>query len=104
MHRFSQKDQIPDLAARICHDEHLESLFLEYLRLSSSMELLKSFSIFPKYKKSLALVCQLALDAFLVESNGKFPIQQLNGQLSALIQEITILLQKRYRLEEYFNS
>ncbi|MFC2101957.1 hypothetical protein ACFLS7_03090 [Bacteroidota bacterium] len=103
MHRISIDDPIQTLTARICRNEHLEELFLEYLRISASMKKLKKVPLSLTHQKSLELVSQLALDAFLTEANKRYPIQELNGQIPELIKSVSTTLSKKFSLKEYFS-
>ncbi|MBE0646357.1 MAG: hypothetical protein IH596_01085 [Bacteroidales bacterium] len=103
MHKLSLENPIPSLTAGICRNQHLEGLFLEYLRIGASIDHLKGVQLSPKHIRSLHILRQIALDAFLVEANRRYPIQELNGQIPELIHSVSHLLTKRFRLEEYFS-
>ncbi|MFH1297211.1 MAG: hypothetical protein ABIJ04_08070 [Bacteroidota bacterium] len=64
---------------------------------------LKPVALSTRHQRSLDLVRQFALDAFLVETNKSFPVQELNGQIPDLIDSISVVLRKKYRLEKYFS-
>lgn len=90
-------------AEAICQNPHLEHLFLEYLRYTSTEHDMKSLQLRRQTHASLGMLTQLSLDAFLVEANRFLPVYQLNGQLSALIDSVKQCVTKKYKLDIYFN-
>ena len=102
MHMMPSNKYVTDLANKICQEKDLEDLFLDYLRVLSSEKQLGGFFISKKNKDSLALYKQIALDAFLVAANERYSIQHLNGEVQELIEQMTIKVTNKYRLEEYF--
>ena len=103
MHEIRSSNLTPDLIERIFRDKHLEGLFLDYLRISSSARDLKKYRISTKETKSLELIKQVALDAFLVETDRKYKIRRFNGHIPELLDFMTIRVSKKYRLDQYFN-
>ena len=94
---------ISELTEKISKDKYLEDLFLKYILINSSIKDLRNYHISIESKNSMLLFKQVALDSFLVEANKRYLIEQLNGEIPELISCITQQLNKKYRLEEYFD-
>ena len=103
MHETLSNTTITKLAEKISRDKHLEELFLTYILINSSIKDLRNYHISIETKNSLLLFKQATLDTFLVEADKRYSIQQLNGEIPELIACITQHLNKKYRLDLYFD-
>lgn len=90
------------LATQVCRNEHLESIFLDYLRYCATKRNLGEILQNEENIQALDFLIDASLALFLNEACKRLPIEQLNGQKQEFLEETSQMINKKYRLEFYF--
>jgi hypothetical protein len=93
---------IKRMASRICRNEHLESIYLDYLRFCATKKSMKKMIQSEEILESIDTLIETSLSLFLHEACKMLPIEQLNGEKKAFLEEVTRNINDKYRLHHYF--